>query len=82
MPSSCEQCQPADLLPENEDLREIVERFPGVINICLQTGRWTMNYPAAREVADAAGITNRLDFYEALEAIAKGSNSYLLSVIG
>ncbi|MDF1592588.1 MAG: hypothetical protein P1P89_13820 [Desulfobacterales bacterium] len=74
MPASCEQCQPAELLPGNEDLWMILLRFPGIIQTCPFSGRLSVNYPAAGTVAAAAGILNTLDFYEALEVICKGNN--------
>jgi len=52
----------------------MIERFPGIIQECPSSGRLAVNYPAAKEVATAAGIINTLDFYEALEVICKGSN--------
>uniref|UniRef100_A0A6M3LHS7 Uncharacterized protein n=1 Tax=viral metagenome TaxID=1070528 RepID=A0A6M3LHS7_9ZZZZ len=74
MPASCGLCSPAELLPDTRDLWAVIRRFPGLIQADGFSGRRSVNYPAAEKVADAAGIKNKLDFYEAIEAVCAGLN--------
>jgi len=74
VPVSCEQCKPEELWPENVDPWDLFVRFPSMILRDPATGRCRVDYTAARVLASDAGIIDRLQFYEELEAIAEGLN--------
>ena len=54
----------------------MTERFPGLLKNNQFTGNLSVDYQAAEKIAAAARIENILEFYAALEAIARGYNDH------
>lgn len=74
VPKSCDNCKPVDLWPTNAESWEIFTEFSGIISQAA-TGRFQVDYQAARYISRKTYVLDTLAFLEDLEAIAEGFNS-------
>lgn len=72
VPTSCEECEPVDLMEENEEAWELACKFPGIIKSDLTGVR--ADYGSALEILSELRISRRTAMLRKLDAIAAGYN--------
>jgi len=74
VPASCEACGKCDLLPANETVISLLDRFPSLIAHDAMTGRRRTDLASARWIAGQVGEADPLFFIEQIEAVCRGLN--------
>ena len=73
VPASCELCKPTDLDPDNQEVFDMIVKYPSMITQA-PFGGFSVDISSVKLIADMCHIGNPLELVEAVEAAVRGLN--------